>query len=490
MIVTRFPPSPTGFLHVGGLRTALYNYLFARQNNGRFIFRIEDTDQNREVAGAVPNLIKTLSWAGLNWDEGPDIGGPHGPYVQSERTEIYRAHVEELLRKGHAYYCFCTKERLEKMRAEQTAKKLPPMYDRACLALSLDEIDAKRAAKVPAVIRQKIPEQENVAFEDIVRGEVSFRCKDLDDHVLMKSDGFPTYHLANVIDDHLMEITHVIRGEEWLSSAPKHVLLYEAFAWEKPTFAHLPLLLNKDKSKLSKRQNDVAVEDYIQKGYLKEAILNFIALLGWHPGETEQEIFSMDELLKLFSLDKIHKSGAIFDLEKLNWMNWQWRRKKYHEDPRSREEKLYEVAKIHLKEGWEKDRDFLNKVLKTVEEKILQDPSQTQAYISFYFSDDVETPPALITNEKMKVDAETAKRALVGTRDFLEIFDGYEDEEKIKSGLSGLVQKLGVKNGQVFWPVRAALTGEQYSPGVFEVIWALGKGKTLARLSQAIERLS
>ena len=440
MIVTRFPPSPTGFLHVGGLRTALYNYLFARQNNGRFIFRIEDTDQNREVAGAVPNLIKTLSWAGLNWDEGPDIGGPHGPYVQSERTEIYRAHVEELLRKGHAYYCFCTKERLEKMRAEQTAKKLPPMYDRACLAL--------------------------------------------------KSDGFPTYHLANVIDDHLMEITHVIRGEEWLSSAPKHVLLYEAFAWEKPTFAHLPLLLNKDKSKLSKRQNDVAVEDYIQKGYLKEAILNFIALLGWHPGETEQEIFSMDELLKLFSLDKIHKSGAIFDLEKLNWMNWQWRRKKYHEDPRSREEKLYEVAKIHLKEGWEKDRDFLNKVLKTVEEKILQDPSQTQAYISFYFSDDVETPPALITNEKMKVDAETAKRALVGTRDFLEIFDGYEDEEKIKSGLSGLVQKLGVKNGQVFWPVRAALTGEQYSPGVFEVIWALGKGKTLARLSQAIERLS
>ncbi|HLG25336.1 MAG TPA: glutamate--tRNA ligase, partial [Candidatus Gracilibacteria bacterium] len=298
MVRTRFAPSPTGYLHVGGLRTALYSYLYARQNKGRFLLRIEDTDQKRYVEGAVESLINTLTTVGISFDEGPGVGGDHGPYIQSERTEMYREHAQKLIELKAAYPCFCTAERLVQMRERQTAAKKAPMYDRTCLNLSASEIEEKKKAGTPFVIRQKIPHGRKVQFKDHVRGVVSFETSTVDDQVLMKSDNFPTYHLANVVDDHFMQITHVIRGEEWLPSTPKHLLLYEAFGWTPPEYAHLPLLLNKDKSKLSKRQGDVSVESYLEKGYSKEALINFVALLGWHPGAgIEKEIFSMEELI-------------------------------------------------------------------------------------------------------------------------------------------------------------------------------------------------
>lgn len=490
MIRTRFAPSPTGFLHVGGLRTALYDFLLARKLKGKFVLRIEDTDQKRAVAGAVENLIKTLKWAGLEYDEGPEVGGPHGPYVQSQRTEIYKKHADDLLKQGAAYRCFCTSERLDEMRKSQEEHKLAPKYDRHCLKLSKDEIEKLLASGAPFVIRQKIPETGAIQWTDLVRGDVSFQCDTIDDQILLKSDGFPTYHLANVVDDHMMEITHVIRGEEWLSSTPKHILLYQSFGWKSPEFAHLPLLLNKDRSKLSKRQGDVAVEDYIKKGYLPEALVNFIALLGWHPGENEtQEIFSLDELVEKFSLEKVHKGGAVFDLEKLDWMNWQWRRRKFEAESGEKSEKLFALCEKLLPDEWKTDKNFLKRCLTTVEEKILQNPQDAQNHLAFYFKDSITIDPALISNPKMKVDAEIAKKALQAVLEALEKFDAFSDQEKIKAYLLELVARLGLKNGQVLWPTRVALTGEQFSPGVFEVIWALSQEKTLKRLKNALKSL-
>src|SRR3972149_2578143 len=324
----RFAPSPTGYLHVGGLRTALYNYLFAKHNNGKFILRIEDTDRNRYVEGAVENLIKALKWAGLNYDEGPDTGGDFGPYMQSQRLDIYQKHADELISKGKAYYCFCTSERLTALRQEQERQKLPQAkYDKHCLNLSQIEIAKNLSNKIPYVIRLNVHQNQKIIFDDIIRNRIEFESNNVDDQVLIKSDGYPTYHLANVVDDHLMKITHVIRGEEWLSSTPKHVLLYDAFEWERPIFAHLPLLLNPDRSKLSKRQGDVAVEDYRAKGYLKEALINFVALLGWNYGD-DKEFYEMDELIEKFSLDRVHKAGAVFNTEKLNWLNYEHLRRK------------------------------------------------------------------------------------------------------------------------------------------------------------------
>ena len=317
----RFAPSPTGYLHVGGLRTALYNYLFAKRNNGTFVLRIEDTDRNRYVEGAVENLIKALNWAGLNYDEGPEVGGNFGPYLQSERLDIYKKYADELIEKGKAYYCFCTPERLKSLKEEQEKQKLPQAkYDKHCLHLSKEEIANNLAAGIAKVVRLNVEQNHTIKFDDIIREHVEFESNNVDDQVLIKSDGYPTYHLANVVDDHLMKITHVIRGEEWLSSTPKHVLLYDAFGWERPIFAHLPLLLNPDRSKLSKRQGDVAVEDYRDKGYLKDALINFVALLGWNAGD-DKEFYYMDELIYSFSLERVNKAGAVFDLQKLNWLN-------------------------------------------------------------------------------------------------------------------------------------------------------------------------
>lgn len=526
MVRTRFAPSPTGYLHVGGLRTALYSYLFAKKNGGQFLLRIEDTDQKRYVEGALENLLRTLEWAGLKNDEGPVLKdgkveqkGDVGPYIQSERTELYREHAQLLIEKGAAYPCFCTSERLEEMRKKQESMKMAPMYDRLCLKLTPEEIQAKKDAGTPFVIRQKIPHGEKVRFTDLIRGVVVFETSNVDDQVLMKSDNFPTYHLANVVDDHLMQITHAIRGEEWLPSTPKHLLLYKSFGWLPPEYAHIPLLLNKDKSKLSKRQGDVSVEDYIQKGYTKEALINFIVLLGWHPGKgVEEEIFSMQDLIQNFSLEKVHKAGAIFDVEKLNWFNFQWQKKGYHEklevlaknidssvqiqtSPKGekqyifadqknandfakvRGDELIKICGTHLYREWLSDPRIGQKLI-TIEEKILRNPNEVEQHIKFYFNV-TECPKDLFMNAKMGVDNAMCAKALSESAKTLESMENFDSMQTLQENLLKLVTDLGIKNGQLLWPMRVALTGEQFSPGVFELLWALGKEESLKRLNDA-----
>lgn len=527
MVKTRFAPSPTGYLHVGGLRTALYNYLFAKKNNGTFVLRIEDTDQKRFIKDAAENLIDTLHRVGLEYDEGPHKEGKFGPYIQSQRTDLYREHAQKLLDEGKAYRCFCTPERLEEMRAKQAVAKHASMYDRACLNLSEDEINKKLKNSEPFVIRQKVPHGKKLQFKDLVRGVINFNTSVVDDQILIKSDNFPTYHLANVVDDHMMQITHVIRGEEWLPSTPKHILLYEAFGWEPPEFAHIPLLLNKDKSKLSKRQGDVSVESYLEKGYVKEAIINFIALLGWHPGSgNEQEMFSLEDLIKEFSIEKVHKAGAIFDLGKLEWFNHRWQKKIYHQklatiihkiEPKAeitlnqkkepiykfynkenenlfnqkRAELLYEICQKYLDPEHKEKNEFLNKALITAEDKILKDPSFAEDNIKFFFSIS-DYDPTLFINEKMKVDTKMAIEALHESIKTLEKLpeENFDNPEKLQESLIQTVQEMGIKNGQLLWPMRVALSGEQFSPGVFELIWVLGKEESLKRLQNGSKKLT
>lgn len=483
-VKTRFAPSPTGYVHVGSLRTALYNYLFAKKHGGTFLLRIEDTDQKRFVDGATENLMQVLKYFDLNWDE--------GPYFQSERTEIYRAHAQKLLDAGKAYRCFCTPERLEKMREEQQASKQMPKYDRQCLHLSPEEIQSHLDAGTPFVVRQLIPDEE-LNFHDLIRGNMSFHGRDVDDQVLIKSDNFPTYHLANVVDDHEMEVTHVIRGEEWLPSTPKHVWLYQAFGWEPPQFAHIPLLLNPDKSKLSKRQGDVAAEDFIKKGYLKEAMINFIAFLGWNPG-TEQEIFTLGELVQEFSLERVHKGGAVFDTDKLDWMNGHYIREKTPVElakmllpnlqklgvrltPQNLDEGISEVA-----------NDFLKYIacIQTRMKSLNDGPEMLRPFLLESFDYDL----SLFTHEKMRVDKAMTIMAIENSIPALEKLTNYNDEDAIKTALTDVIEKLGVKNGQVLWPIRVALTNEQYSPGTFELIQVMGKEKTLHHLKNALRALT
>ena len=500
MIKTRFAPSPTGYLHVGGLRTALYSYLFARKNQGKLVLRIEDTDQERFVEGAMENLIRTLDIMGIDYDEGVYLEksvvsdqwsviekGDFGSYIQSKRSGIYKRYAEELLSKGYAYRCFCTKERLEKMREDQNARKLPPMYDRKCAYLSEDEIEAEVKKGSSYVIRLKIPQESIIAFDDAIRGHVEFRGYLIDDQVLMKSDGLPTYHLANVVDDHLMQITHVIRGEEWLPSTPKHVALYDAFGWEKPIFAHLPLLLNPDKTKLSKRQGDVAVEDYLAKGYIKEALLNFIALLGWNPG-TEREIFNLKELTEQFDLSRIQKAGAIFDHAKLDWMNGKYLR----EMPI--EELAREVFGILKKEDWfhlDINDEYFVEVLKLAKDRMTKF-SDAIALMKFFLVENFDYDTKLFINEKMKVDLEISKTALAKSLIALEALntEDFKNEEKTKEVLIKVVANLGLKNGQVLWPIRVALTNESFSPGVFELLRVMGKERSLERMKMAFKLLT
>jgi glutamyl-tRNA synthetase len=488
---TRFAPSPTGYLHVGGLRTALYAYLFAKQTEGIFLLRIEDTDRNRFVEGAAENLMETLEFFGLKWDE--------GPYYQSERTDIYKKYAKQLLETGHAYHCFCSSERLQKMREDQQKNKQSPKYDKTCLALSKTDVEEKLNQGKTYVIRQNIP-QEVLEFHDEVRGNLSFHGKDVDDQVLVKSDGFPTYHLANVVDDHEMEITHVIRGEEWLPSTPKHIWLYKAFGWEAPKFAHLSLLLNPDKTKLSKRQGDVAAEDFIKKGYLKEAMINFIAFLGWNPG-TEEEIFSLEELVNRFSFDRVQKAGAVFSLEKLDWLNGQYLREM------SAQELALLILPDLLKKDWLKSTlykditkeeieegtsDNANNFLKYTEciqtrmKTLTNGPEMLKPFLLEEFDYDFD----LFSHKKMKIDKAMAVMALENSMPTLEALEDYSNEESIKEALVKVIAKLGVKNGQVLWPLRVALSNEQYSPGVFELIMVLGKEITLKRCSMALDKLS
>jgi glutamyl-tRNA synthetase len=525
-IRTRFAPSPTGYLHIGGLRTALYAYLHAKQNNGTFILRIEDTDQARLIEDSLQNIIDTLAWAGLEFEEGPGKGGSSGPYIQSERLDIYQKHVQQLLDSEHAYRCFCTKEQLDTMREEQMAAKQAPMYDRRCRYLSTEEIQEKLDSKTTFVIRQAVPLKRLVKFKDKIRGNVTFDTNTLDDHVLLKTDGFPTYHFAVVIDDHYMQITDVIRGEEWLPSTPKHILLYEAFGWQPTEFAHLPLLLNKDRSKLSKRQNDVSTQSYIDKGYSKEALINFIALLGWNTSDN-QELFSIQDLLQKFSLDRVQKSGAIFDLDKLNWYNWQWKRNTYLKEISAiakeidSKVEIIEPKKGHLKFNFsssEFENKFLQsnysilykivenhlseenktqlatssldaaKILKTVEEKILKEPENINQFIEFIFQSKFDYNSELFLNEKMNVSSEVAKNAIQKSIEMLSEAD-FQTEELLLIKFKEIIANLEYKNGQVLWPVRIALTNEEYSPGVFEIASILGYKNTIQKLTNSLNSI-
>ncbi len=480
----RFAPSPTGYLHVGGLRTALYNYLFAKKHGGTFILRIEDTDRTRLVPNAMESLIDVLQKMGLAHDE--------GPYIQSERLEVYRKHAEELLAAGKAYRCFCSAERLEEMRAGQTAAKTMPKYDRQCLALSPEEVSVKLAAGESHVIRMKVPDDREVAFDDLVRGKVSFKTGTIDDQVLLKSDGFPTYHLANVVDDHLMDITHVIRAEEWLPSTPKHILLYEAFGWEAPTYAHLPLLLNPDRSKLSKRQGDVAVEDYLAKGYLPEALINFVALLGWNPGEgNTQELFSLSELVDRFDLSAVHKAGAVFDLGKLDWMNGEYIKRLSADElfartlPFLSEKEFFKEWRTANGEWSDTDADLFVKRVLSVEQDRLVKLADVGDGSPFFFAGPAVEKATL----PWKKSTEDGAREALGRA--LGVIEAVSDEDWTREKLSEiLLEAAGDDRGGFLWPLRVALTGAEKSPPPSDIAWVIGKEQTLSRVHAALNILS
>ena len=492
----RFAPSPTGYIHVGNFRTALYTYLFARRQQGTFILRIEDTDQKRYVQDALEKLIGILGWAGFEYSEGVFIEdgqviqkGDVGPYIQSERLDIYKKYADQAVADGQAYYCFCTPERLETMRNDQTKAKQAPMYDRLCLQLSQEEKEQKIAAGESFVVRQKIDTEGSTRYEDLVRGTVEIKNSLLDDQVLMKSDGYPTYNFANVIDDHLMGITHVTRGEEYISSTPKYVQLYKNFGWDVPKFAHLPLLLNPDKSKLSKRQGDVAVEDYISKGYLKEAIINFVVLLGWNPGKgSTQEIFTLEELVGAFDFAQIHKGGAVFDLKKLDWMNGEYIKKLSVDELYERVVSGGFLNKELITNAPEmmKTESYLKRVL-SVERERLTKLSDIGELNPFFFATDPVYDPRKLHWKENTVDLTQAslKQALV----LLESLDdtAWNDvlllEEKLLSA-------AGDKKGDFLWPLRYALTGADRSPSPPQVAWVLGKNESMLRVEKALEKLS
>ncbi len=480
-IRVRFAPSPTGYLHVGGLRTALYNFLFAKKNNGKFILRIEDTDRNRYVEGAVENLISALKWCNLQFDEGPDIGGKFGPYLQSQRLEIYKQYIQMLITEGKAYYCFCTQERLEALREEQLKQKLPQAkYDKHCLGLNKDDITKKLNEKIPYVIRLNVEPNNKITFEDIVRGRVEFESNNIDDQVLIKSDGYPTYHLANVVDDHLMEISHVIRGEEWLSSTPKHVLLYDSFKWQRPIFAHLPLLLNPDRSKLSKRQGDVAVEDYRSKDFLNDALVNFVALLGWNAGD-DKEFYYLNELIEKFSLERVNKAGAVFDLDKLNWLNAEHLRKKTDDE-----------ILLMLKES------ILNSQFSTFNYKdfyLLQIISAMKERVSFV-NEYLSKSPYFFEAPKAYEEVSVLKNWNRETPQQLEElkleFSLLENpsKEDYEHALARVSEKLNIGKGKLIHPLRLALSGISTGPGIFDIAFIIGKDEVLKRIDTALKLIN
>ncbi len=479
-IRVRFAPSPTGYLHVGGLRTALYNYLFAKKNNGTFILRIEDTDRNRFVEGAVDNLIAALKWCGLEFDEGPNIEGNFGPYMQSQRLELYKKYSEELLNSGHAYYCFCTPERLDALREQQQKQKLPQSkYDKHCLHLTPEEIKHNLDSGLQYVVRLNVPPDMQITFDDLIREEVTFNSSNIDDQILIKGDGYPTYHLANVIDDHLMEITHVIRGEEWLSSTPKHILLYNFFSWEKPLFAHLPLLLNPDRSKLSKRQGDVAVEDYRAKGYLREALVNFVALLGWNAGD-DKEFYDMDSLIENFSLERVNKAGAVFDLEKLNWLNTEHLRKKDDKEILSMLKEEINHSSFNLNNYTD---DYLLKVITAMKERV----SFIREYLTkspYFFEAPVEYDRSSIEKNWKE---ETALQMDKLNDAFTLINNPTKEEFEIV--LTKIAGELNIGKGKLIHPLRLAVSGMSSGPGVFDILSIIGKDETLKRIKTAINNI-
>ncbi len=467
-IKTRFSPSPTGYLHIGSLRTALYNYLFAKKHNGVFLLRIEDTDKARTVDGAADALLDVLQQVGLNVDE--------GPYVQSERIDIYKTYVDKLLEQKNAYHCFCTKERLIKLRENQTLAKMPTKYDRKCCDLTNDEVNKKISENEGFVVRMKVPEGET-SFKDDIRGVITISNSEIDDQVILKSDGFPTYHLAVVIDDHLMEVTHVIRGEEWISSVPKHVILYSWFGFDVPNFAHLPLILNEDKTKLSKRQGDVAVEDFLKDGYLPDALINFIALLGFNP-KGDQEIYSMEELVKYFELTKINKGGAVFNREKLDWMNGKYISELSGAD-------LSQLVESFLDENI--DTKLLEKICE-VEKGRLTRLDQITSKITTYTTRIDYLHSILVWKKSNREDsAMQLDNALTYIEGLSEKV--FTDLDLIEDAIKGYINSNDLNNGNVLWPLRVSLSSAEKSSSPFELLWILGKNESIERINIAISKL-
>ncbi len=474
----RFAPSPTGFLHLGNLRSALFGYLLAKSWKGKFILRLEDTDQKREIDGALDKLLDILSWVGIEFDEGPHTTGNYGPYIQSERLPIYHKLVDQLLSEGKVYRCFCTEERLTDMRLAQEASKEAPRYDRLCRNLSAEEITEKLKAGEKFVIRQKMPLEGEIVVHDELRGDIKFKVTDLDDHVLIKSDGVPTYHFANIVDDHLMKITHVTRGDEWLPSFPKNILLYQAFGWTPPKYIHLPLILNKTGGKLSKRQGDVFAEQYRDKGYLPEAIINFCALLGWH-GKNDQEIYTLAQLEKEFSLDGMGSSPAVFDLEKLDYYNG------------------YYIRQMSLPVLAESCRPYLEKVGHDI-----KDIKRLESFVGLAqdrmkkLEDVVELTEFLfgITHYDQNLLcwknlslAEVKSNLQALTFELEKIPESEWQKENLESVITTWIKSINGKNGDYLWPLRVSLTGLKNSPGPFEVAVVLGKKESLHRLEKALK---
>ncbi len=479
----RFAPSPTGYLHIGGLRTALYDYLFAKGKGGKYILRIEDTDRTRLVEGSIKNLIESLLWSGIEHDEGVFIEdgkivqrGEYGPYIQSERLDIYKEYIDKLIEKGHAYYCFCDKQRLDEVRKKQKAQGVTPKYDGHCRSLSLKEAKERIEAGEKYTIRLKLPENKDITFHDVIRGDITINTNDIDDQVLMKSDGFPTYHFAVVIDDYLMKITHIIRGEEWLTSTPKHVFLYKAFGWEQPEYIHLPTVLNKNKKKLSKRQGDVAVGDYRNKGYLPEALVNYLALVGWSP-EGNKEMFTMEELIEEFSLERVSKTGGVFDIDKLNWINGHY----------IRECSLDRLTKLSIpyliKAGLITEKDVQNryewitKMVSAVQER-LSYIGEIADKVEVFFKDEIiiddEEALEMLKGEQVPLLLNTFKQKL------LEI---NEINEEFAKGIFKKIQKeTKIKGKNLYMPTRVMLTGQLHGPDMVNILMVLGKEKVIKRI--------
>lgn len=487
-VITRFAPSPTWYVHIWSLRTVLYNYLFSKKNKGKMLLRVEDTDRTRLVEWSIDNLLNVLAIVWLTPDEWPNNPWDKWPYYQSERLEIYRKYIDQLLEKDKAYYCFCSSERLTELRDEQTSLWLPTKYDKKCRYLSKEEINEKLASGAPYTVRLKVPDNTIIEFDDVVKWKIKVPSKDIDEQVLLKTDWFPTYHLANVVDDHLMEITHVIRWDEWTPSTPKHIIIYDSFWWKAPIFAHIPLLLWNDKKKLSKRTWDVAVENYIEKWYLIEAIINYIALLWWNPKTTE-EFFTMDELIERFDLNSVHKAWAIFDINRLDFFN-------SHYLKTLDENYLYDKLLAHLSKY---DTEFYEKIISFPEDynkKIFNELktrikhfSEYKNFTNFFYENSKIPEKNMILNEKMNItDLDIVKKALNISLDILKTkWNNFESIEQVKDIFIEKIKEAWMKNGQVLWPVRCALSWEQFSPWALELIFILWTDKSILRIEKVLK---
>ena len=480
MTVTRFAPSPTGYMHIGNLRTALYSYLISKHDNGKFILRIEDTDRERLVEGATDIIKSTLKITGLNYDEGPDVGGEHGPYVQSERKEIYMEYAKKLVEIGAAYYCFCTKERLEKLHEEDATGG----YDRHCRDLSAEEVEEKLKSGVPFVIRQKMPLEGSTSYRDSVFGEITMNNSELQDQILMKADGYPTYNFCHVVDDYLMGVTHVVRGSEYLTSTPKYVLLYDAFGWERPVYVHLPLLMGKNAdgsvSKLSKRHGAVSFQDLLDDGYLPEAITNYIALLGWCPKNSETEFFTLDELKAAFTIDGVSKSPAVFDFEKLLWFNGEYIHKLSDDEFTAL---VTPFIKSTIPENVNKEKMLT--LLKTRISKL----SEIDEKMAFFLSLP-EYDKELFLNKKNKIaDFSLVSSVLSAALEILEKLDAF-DNDSLFAALTPIAEALSIKTGAVMWCIRIAVSGMSATPGgATEIMEVIGKTESIRRINSALKKL-